>query len=44
MQQTVGTQTTDYLWDETSPYGDVVYETTGASTTSYVLGGTELLS
>lgn len=44
MAQTVGGQTTDYLWDEASTFGDVAYETTGASITSYVLGGTELLS
>jgi RHS repeat-associated protein len=46
VQQTVGGQTTDYLWDEASLYGDVVLETdaAGATLASYVLGGTELLS
>ena len=44
VQQTAGGQTTDYLWDEASPDGDVVYQTSGASSASYVLGGTELLS
>jgi hypothetical protein len=34
------------LWDEASPYGDVVYEYNGSGSTlaSYVLGGTELIS
>ncbi len=44
VQQSVNSQTTNYLWDEASPYGDVVSETSGGNTTSYVLGGTELLS
>ena len=37
---------TNYLWDETSAYGDVVTETdgSGAIQASYVLGGTELLA
>lgn len=40
VKQTVGTSVTNYLWDETSPYGDVVMETdgTGAVQASYVLG------
>jgi RHS repeat-associated protein len=46
VQQTIGAQVTNYLWDEASPYGDVVLETDGSGGTlaSYVLGGTELLS
>jgi RHS repeat-associated protein len=45
VRQTNGANITNYLWDETSPYGDVILETdgTGASIASYVLGGTELL-
>ena len=46
VQQTVGAQTTNYLWDEFSPYGDVIQEAdgTGAPTVNYVLGGAELLT
>ena len=46
VQQTNGAQVTNYLWDETSPYGDVVLETDGSGSilASYILGGTELLS
>jgi RHS repeat-associated protein len=46
LQQTNGTQITNYLWDELSPYGDVIQETdgTGASVASYILGGVELLT
>jgi len=44
VKQVVGTQTTNYLWDETSPYGDVVLEIGSGNTTSYVLAGSELLS
>lgn len=34
------------MWDEASPYGDVVLETNGSGSTlaSYVLGGTQLIS
>ena len=42
--QTIGIQETNYLWDKTSPYGDVVIETDESDTVGYVLGGTELLS
>jgi RHS repeat-associated protein len=40
VRQTVGTDVTNYLWDEGTAYGDVVLETdgTGATLTSYVLG------
>ncbi len=46
VRQSVATQDINYLWDETSPYGDVVLETDGGGSmlASYVLGGTELLS
>jgi RHS repeat-associated protein len=46
VKQTVGTAVTNYLWDEQSPYGDVVAETdgSGAIQASYVLGGSELLA
>ena len=44
VRQTFGSQTTNYLWDETSLYGDVVLETSGSDIVSYVLGGTELIS
>ena len=42
----VGTQTTNYLWDELSPYGDVVLETSNSGNilASYTLAGTELIS
>jgi RHS repeat-associated protein len=40
VQQVANSTTTNYLWDETSRYGDVVLETnaSGAVQTSYVLG------
>ncbi|MHB8857268.1 MAG: DUF7948 domain-containing protein [Bellilinea sp.] len=46
VRQSVAAQVTYYLWDEISPYGDVVLETDGSGSTlaSYVLGVTELLS
>ncbi|MGC1377270.1 MAG: polymorphic toxin-type HINT domain-containing protein, partial [Anaerolineales bacterium] len=44
VQQSVGSQTTHYLWDEASRYGDVVLETDGSNTTSYVYGGAKLIS
>jgi RHS repeat-associated protein len=45
-KQSVGASVTNYLWDETSPYRDVVRETDGSGTqqASYVLGNSELLS
>ena len=45
-QQSGTVGTTNYLWDETSAYGDVLLETngSGAAQSSYVLGGSELLS
>ena len=36
--------TTHYLWDELSGYGDVIWESDGTNTTSYVLGGNQLIS
>ncbi|HEU0291250.1 MAG TPA: RHS repeat-associated core domain-containing protein, partial [Anaerolineales bacterium] len=44
--QTFNGQVTNSLWDEASPYGDVVLETNGSGSTlaSYVLGGTQLIS
>jgi len=46
VSQSIDGQVTDYLWDEASPYGDVVLETDGSGSmlASYVLGGTGLLS
>jgi len=46
VQQSVGSNVTNYAWDETSAYGDVLLETngSGAAQTTYVLGGSELLS
>ena len=46
VSQTFNGQVTNSLWDEASPYGDVVLETNSSGTTlaSYVLGGTGLLS
>jgi hypothetical protein len=40
VQQAIGTRVTNYVWDETSMYGDVVLETDagGATLASYVLG------
>ena len=44
--QSVAAPVTNYLWDEISPYGDVVLETDGSGSTlaSYVLCEAELLS
>ncbi|HEU0296345.1 MAG TPA: RHS repeat-associated core domain-containing protein [Anaerolineales bacterium] len=44
--QTFNGQVTNSLWDEASPYGDVVYEYNGSGSplASYVLGGTQLIS
>ncbi len=36
--------TVEFLWDEASPYGDVLLESEGSHTTAYTLAGTELLS
>lgn len=46
VQQTLDGAVTNSLWDEASPYGDVVLESdaTGATQASYVLGGTELIA
>lgn len=46
VKQTLGSTVTNYLWDEASAYGDVVYEynNTGGALASYVLGGTGLIS
>lgn len=46
VKQTLGSTVTNYLWDEASSYGDVVYEysNTGGALASYVLGGTGLIS
>jgi RHS repeat-associated protein len=46
VQQVNGGVTTNYTWDELSPYGDVVLETNGSNVaqTSYVLGNGELVS
>ena len=46
VKQVIGTQTTNYLWDELSPYGDVILETdnNGRILASYTLAGTELVS
>jgi len=46
VRQSVAAQVTNYLWDELSPYGDVLLETdgTGSTLASYVLGGAELVS
>ncbi len=46
VQQTVGSNVTNYLWDEASIYGDVVLETDGNGITqvSYVLGDDEILA
>ena len=46
VKQTVGTAVTNSLWDDASPYGDVVMETdgSGAIQASYVLGGGTLLA
>jgi uncharacterized protein RhaS with RHS repeats len=44
--QTFNGQVTNSLWDEASPYGDVVLETnsSGSTLASYVLGGTGVIS
>jgi RHS repeat-associated protein len=44
--QTFNGQVTNSLWDEASPYGDVVLETNagGSTVANYVLGGTGLIS
>jgi RHS repeat-associated protein len=41
-----GLNLTNYIWDETSPYGDVVqeFDAQGVQTVAYVLGGTELIA
>ncbi|HEU0296347.1 MAG TPA: RHS repeat-associated core domain-containing protein, partial [Anaerolineales bacterium] len=46
VKQTVGSAVTNSLWDEASPYGDVVFEYNGSGSplASYVLGGTQLIS
>lgn len=46
IEQIVGADTTAYLWDETSPYGDVVLETDASGTplASYLLGNGELIA
>jgi YD repeat-containing protein len=46
VKQTLGSTVTNYLWDEASTYGDVVYEYNGSGTAlaSYVLGGNQLIS
>ncbi|MBZ0318912.1 MAG: hypothetical protein K8L91_21030 [Anaerolineae bacterium] len=45
VRQTVGSDTTNYLWDELSAYGDVVRETNGTGTelASYTLAGSQIL-
>lgn len=46
VKQVVGSQTTNYLWDELSLYGDVILETSnsGSVLASYTLAGAELIS
>ncbi len=46
VRESVGTEVTNYLWDELSPYGDVVLESDGSGTplTSHTLANTRLLS
>jgi RHS repeat-associated protein len=46
VQSVVGTQTTQYLWDEGSTYGDVIaeFDGTGNLRASYVLGNGQLIS
>jgi hypothetical protein len=46
VQQTVGSNVTNYLWDEASTSGDVVLETnrSGAIQASYVLGKGQVLT
>lgn len=45
-REQAGAEVTEYLWDELSPYGDIMAEIDGASgaiTSSYVMGGAMLL-
>jgi RHS repeat-associated protein len=45
-REQAGAEVTEYLWDELSPYGDIMAEidgTSGAITSSYVMGGAVLL-
>jgi|GEM_PF-970129 len=44
VEQTTGTITTDYLWDEFSQYEDVLLESTPSNTISYTLAQGMLLS
>jgi RHS repeat-associated protein/uncharacterized repeat protein (TIGR01451 family) len=46
IEQTVGANSTAYLWDETSVYGDVVLETdtSGTPLATYLLGDDELIA
>jgi len=46
VSQTVGGRTTNYLWDPTTAYGDIVLETDGSGTpqASYVLGAGRIVS
>ena len=46
VKQTIGSTVTNFLWDEASAYGDVVYEynNTGGAIANYVLGGNQLIS
>jgi len=44
VKQTQGMTTTNFLWDEMSPYGDVVYESDGTTSTNYTLGKGALIS
>jgi len=46
VKQTLGSTVTNFLWDEASAYGDVVYEynNSGGALASYVLGGAGLIS
>jgi YD repeat-containing protein len=46
VKQTVGSAVTNYMWDEASMYGDVVYEYDGSGTAlaSFVMGGTQPIS
>lgn len=46
VSQTFDGEVTNYLWDEASPFGDVVLESDGSGATlaSYILAGTQLIS
>jgi RHS repeat-associated protein len=46
VKSAIGADVTNYIWDEFSPYGDVIQETdtVGTQTVSYILGSTELLT